>query len=244
MKQYGLIGFPIAQSFSQSYFTNKFESENLIDCVFDLFSLTDIDLVEDLIKNNPYLQGFAVTIPYKETIIPYLHELDESIDDINAVNCVTIKNGVRKGYNTDVIGFEKSILALLNKPYTGALILGTGGASKAAQFVLKKLHIPFVLVSRNPAKADIISYDSITEQTIRNFPIIINCTPVGMSPNTDDYPQLPYHCINENNLLFDMIYNPAETIFLQKGKANGAEVKNGYEMLVTQAEANWKLWNS
>jgi shikimate dehydrogenase len=244
MKQYGLIGYPIAQSFSKSYFSNKFETENLNDCVFDLFSLPDIGLVDELIENNPYLRGFAVTIPYKEAIIPYLDEVDEAIPEIKAVNCVTIKNGVRKGYNTDVIGFEKSIQPLLKKSHTGALILGTGGASKAAQFVLKKLHIPFVLVSRNPAEADIISYDSVTEHTIQNFPIIINCSPVGMSPNINECPQLPYHLINEHNLLFDMIYNPAETMFLQKGKANGAQVKNGYEMLITQAEANWKLWNS
>ena len=244
MKLFGLIGYPIAQSFSKGYFTKKFETENLTDCRFDAFPLTSIDLLGDLLNQHVSLMGFAVTIPYKEKVIDYLDEKDEAIDEIRAVNCVTIKNGILKGYNTDVIGFEKSIRPLLVNTYSGALILGTGGAAKAVQYVLKKLAIPFLIVSRNPSQTDQIGYESITETIIRNFPIIINCTPVGMSPNIHDYPQIPYQFINETNLLFDLIYNPGETEFLQKGKAKGAVVKNGYEMLIIQAEENWTLWNA
>ena len=243
MRLFGLIGFPLGHSFSKKYFEEKFKHENLNDCAFELFPLKEIAAVEKLFQNKS-LQGLAVTIPYKEKIIPFLTEVDAAATEIGAVNCIKIINEERIGYNTDVIGFEKSLIPILKPHHTKALILGTGGASKAVQFVLKKLGIDFLLVSRNRiTEKNIISYSDIDEKLMGQYSIIINCTPLGMSPQESQFPNLPYKFITEKHLLYDLIYKPEKTLFLAEGELHGATIKNGFEMLVIQAEANWKIWN-
>jgi shikimate dehydrogenase len=242
MNRYGLIGFPLGHSFSQKYFNNKFKTENIIESVFDLFPITEISKFHSLISEHKDLKGVSVTIPHKETIIKLLTHVDEAASEIGAVNCIKISDGITTGYNTDVIGFENSIKSILKPHHQKALILGTGGGSKAVQYVFKKLGIEFLLVSRT-GKHPFIQYHEINELICADYNIIVNATPVGMSPNVDAFPEIPYQLLNEKNLLFDLIYNPDETMFLKKGKAAGAQTKNGHEMLITQAEANWKIWN-
>ena len=242
MKLYGLIGYPLIQSFSKKYFTEKFMQEAITDCLFELFPLEEINEFPQLIQSHANLRGLAVTIPYKEKVMPFLSVLDEEAKAIGAVNCICVYGSTLKGYNTDVRGFEKSFVPLLKKNQHRALVLGTGGASKAVQFVLKKLGIEFLLVSRQQS-ANTIGYDELNESYLQEYPIIINCTPVGMVPNEQYAPAIPYEFIGAHNYLYDLIYKPAETKFLQEGKRRGAVVKNGYEMLIIQAEENWRLWN-
>ena len=239
---YGLIGFPLGHSFSKKYFTQKFEDEGLKDCSFELFPLHTIEEFTNLIAVQPLLKGLAVTIPYKEKIIPFLHSLHESAAAVGAVNCIQFKDGHLLGYNTDALGFEKSFMPLWKPIFEKALILGTGGASKAVQYILRKNNIPFLLVSRNKT-ANTITYTELDKYFGKGFQTIINCTPVGMLPNENDCPDLPYHLINENFLVYDLIYKPAETLLLKKAAENGALVKNGFEMLILQAEENWRIWN-
>jgi len=244
MKLFGLIGYPLTHSFSKQYFTQKISEENITDCQFELFPLNNIEEFPELLKTTPDLSGLAVTIPYKELIIPYLHHFDSSIVDIKAVNCISFKNGQLTGHNTDVIGFEKSFLPLLKACHKKALILGTGGASKAVKYILNKNKIPFLLVSRNQAnQPNHINYELIDQQIMNEYTIIINASPVGMTPNEIEYPNIPYDYIGENHLLYDLIYKPEQTIFLKQGLNRGAVVKNGFEMLLIQAEENWKIWN-
>jgi shikimate dehydrogenase len=244
MPLYGLIGYPLGHSFSKKYFTNKFEKENLEDCFFELFPLENILEFPSLIDAYPTLHGLAVTIPYKESVIPFLDHLNYKARQIGAVNCITIRSGVLTGYNTDVIGFEKSFTPLLQPQHTKALVLGTGGASKAVQYVLKALKLPFKIVSRvADNRSDIIAYTDLTNQLIQEYPIIINCSPVGMGNLQEAKPALPYQYLTPGHYLYDLIYQPEETLFLQEGKLKGATIKNGYEMLVLQAEENWKIWN-
>ncbi|MEO8771451.1 MAG: shikimate dehydrogenase [Ferruginibacter sp.] len=243
MNLYGLIGYPLGHSFSKKYFTEKFEKENLTDCFFELFPFENIKAFPTLINKEKELRGLAVTIPYKESVIPYLSFLDEKAKEIGAVNCLKIYNKHLLGYNTDALGFERSFVPLLQSNHAKALVLGSGGSSKAVQYVLRKLGIEFLVVTRQAVSGkDFISYDKIDKQMIASYPIIINCTPVGMSPNDDAYPQIPYQWLDQKNLLYDLIYSPAETQFLKKGLERGADVKNGYEMLVIQAEENWRIW--
>ncbi|MBC7938064.1 MAG: shikimate dehydrogenase [Rhizobacter sp.] len=242
MNLFGLTGFPLGHSFSKEYFNNKFETEGLEDCFFELFPLKSIDEFPVLLKTQASLKGMAVTIPYKESIIPFLQIISGEAKVIGAVNCIEFLPEGLKGHNTDVTGFEKSFTPLLQPQHTRALILGTGGASKAVQYVLKKLTIPFLLVSRTPG-VNAITYNEISEQLLKEYTIIINASPVGMSPHEDEAPQLLYEHIGPAHYLFDMIYKPAETKFLQQGKNRGAVIKNGYEMLLLQAEENWKIWN-
>ena len=242
MNRYGLIGFPLGHSFSQKYFNNKFETENIIESVFDLFPITEISTFHSLISEHKDLKGVSVTIPYKETVINLLTHVDEAASEIGAVNCIKISAGITTGYNTDVIGFENAIKPILKPHHQKALILGTGGGSKAVQYVFKKLGIEFLVVSR-VNKQPFIQYQELNELICADYNIIVNATPVGMSPNVDAFPEIPYLLLNEKHLLFDLIYNPAETLFLQKGREAGAQTKNGHEMLITQAEANWKIWN-
>lgn len=241
MNLYGLIGYPLGHSFSKEYFNKKFETEGLEDCYFELFPLEKIDLFPGLLKSHS-LKGLAVTIPYKESVMSFLQSLTDEAKSIGAVNCIEFLPGGLKGHNTDVIGFERSFVPQLRSHHTAALILGTGGASKAVQFVLKKLGIPYLLVSRS-AGIDSISYNEVDKELLQEYTIIINCSPVGMSPNEAEAPAIPYEFIGTQHYLFDMIYKPAETKFLAEGRSRGAAIKNGYEMLLLQAEENWKIWN-
>ena len=243
MKQYGLIGYPLGHSFSKKYFEEKFAAENIVDAAFDLYPIENVNSFNELISTNKKLKGLAVTIPHKQAVMPLLTHISPEAKAIGAVNCIKIKDGETTGYNTDVIGFEKSLKPLLQAQHTHALVLGTGGASKAVQYVLKKLGIHFLLVSRtkNTSK-NIICYSDISEEIIAKHLLIINCTPVGMTPNENECPPIPYSKITTQHLLFDLIYKPTTTLFLHYGKSQKCQTKNGFEMLVSQAEVNWKIW--
>ncbi len=245
MKLYGLIGYPLGHSFSKKYFTNKFESERLGDCYFELFPLKNIRDFPGLLEKKSNLNGLAVTIPYKELILPFLDSVSHEATIIGAVNCIQFKNGFLFGHNTDVVGFEKSFLPLLQSHHQKALILGTGGASKAVQYILNKHHIPFTLVSRTEdVKKGIINYESVSPQIMSEHLIIINCSPVGMVPNQTAKPAIPYQCLSNQHYLYDLVYGPQDTAFLTEGRSRGADAKDGYEMLELQAEENWRIWNS
>ena len=237
MHHYGIIGYPLHHSFSAKYFSEKFEREG-IEAEYSLYPIGMEDLrlkIEDLFHR---LDGMNVTMPYKQTIIPYLDRLDETAEAVGAVNVVH----KRVGYNTDCIGFMESIKPLLRAFDRKALVLGTGGASKAVCYGLKQLGIAPTLVSRTP-KDGMIGYSDLTEGLMAEHTIIVNCTPLGMVPDTESYPPIPYELISAQHLLFDCIYNPEETVFLRKGRAQGAQTQNGIEMLYGQAKAAWKIWN-
>lgn len=240
MKEYGIIGKSLSHSFSPRYFDQKFTKES-IDAVFRAFELPEIDGVADLLHGRPQLAGLCVTIPYKEAIIPYLDELDAAALDIGAVNCIQFCGDKRKGYNTDVLGFSASLKPLLPSEPLQALVLGTGGASKAVCAAFKQLHIPYTLVSRNAISGH-LNYADLDEQIIAAHRLIVNTTPLGTYPDVLDLPPVPYDAIGAQHILYDLIYNPEETAFLKEGKVRGARVKNGLEMLELQAEENWRLW--
>jgi shikimate dehydrogenase len=243
MRIFGLIGYPLGHSFSKIFFTQKFKEQCIDDACFELFPIESIKDFPILITNNPGIEGLAVTKPHKETVIPYLTRLDEAATEIGAVNCIVIKNGELTGHNTDVIGFERSLLPLLQTHHKKALVLGTGGASKGVQFVLKMNGIEFLTVSRSQsANQGDIFYEQIDEQMIKEFTLIINTTPAGMTPDEEGCPDIPYQYISDRHLLYDLIYKPEETLFMKKGKDKGAIVKNGHEMFLIQAEANWLYW--
>jgi len=244
-KIFGLLGKNIEYSFSRGYFSKKFEKLNLQQYKYVNFDLQKIaDFSSIIKKDSESIAGINVTIPYKQEVLQYLDLLDETAQEIGAVNTIKFqKNGQLKGYNSDVVGFEKSLLPLLKKHHNNALILGTGGASKAVAFALKKNNIKFKFVSRNSQGLDLLSYQDITKEIIEKYSIIINSTPVGTTPNVDKSPNIPYQFITEKHLLYDLIYNPEVTQFLSKGRANGAIIKNGYEMLQLQAEESWRIWN-
>jgi shikimate dehydrogenase len=241
MRTFGLIGYPLSHSFSKNYFSEKFQEENISDAEYPNFPIEKIEAVQEVFKTED-LCGFNVTIPYKESIIPFLDELDASASGVGAVNTVVIRNEKKVGYNTDIYGFENSLKPLLKKHHTNALILGTGGSSKAVAFVLKKFGIEFQFVSRSQ-KENTISYSDIKPKTILEHTLIINTTPVGMFPETHDAPDIPYSFITSKHLLFDLIYNPSETEFLKRGMQQNAQIKNGLEMLQLQAEKSWEIWN-
>jgi len=238
MKTYGLIGKNISYSFSRKYFNNKFKNENILNSQYINFDTDNLLELNNIFNINNY--GFNVTIPYKETIIPYLDSLDFHAEQIGAINTIKIENGKKIGFITDWIGFKKSIEPLLKLHHTKALILGTGGASKAVIYALKQLQIQTLIVSRNGET----TYEDLSKEIIQNHTIIINCTPVGTFPDTDLAPEIPYQFITKNHLVYDLIYNPAETLYLKKCKENGAVTKNGLQMLEIQAEESWKIWNS
>lgn len=241
-KTYGLIGQNISYSFSKDYFTKKFETENIQQAVYVNFDLESIGHFSEFFNTPNTIKGLNVTIPYKEVIIPYLDKVSSKATRIGAVNTIKVtKKGKLKGYNTDEYGFRKAILPFLKKHHEKALILGTGGASKAIAYALKKLHIPYQFVSRKTGND--YNYDSLTETVIKAHLIIINCTPLGTFPNINDCPDIPYNAISNKHLLFDLIYNPEETTFLKKGKKNGAITCNGLKMLELQAEKSWRIWN-
>lgn len=245
MKLFGLIGYPLGHSFSKKHFDQKFKVENITDSFFELFPIKAINELPNLLIEHSNLKGLAVTIPYKQTVVPYINYVTMAAKEIGAINCIKITDGKLIGHNTDVVGFEKSLVPLLQPHYKKALVLGTGGSSKAVQYVLKQLGIVFLLVSRDKSNVEnCISYNEIDEKIMSEHSVIINCTPVGMTPKESELPAIPYHLLSLNHLLYDLIYVPEKTLFLQKGESNGCLIKNGFEMLVLQAEENWKIWNA
>jgi shikimate dehydrogenase len=247
MKKYGLIGFPLTHSFSKRFFTEKFETEK-IDSTYDNFEIDNISKFPEIINSYPELIGLNVTIPYKEQVIPFLNELNDSAKEIGAVNTIKIKrtkSGIYlKGFNTDTFGFETSLKPLLKDYHKKALILGTGGASKALKYVLTKLGIEFISASIEELKENEIRYNEINEKMMSDRLLIINATPLGTYPKTEAFPNIPYQFITEKHLLFDLVYNPEVTQFMVKGELKGATVKNGYEMLLNQAIKSYEIWNS
>jgi len=245
MDKYGLIGYPLVHSFSIGYFNEKFKSEG-IDASYENFEIPTIDEFLEVVETNPELRGLNVTIPYKEKVISYLDSLSAEARAIGAVNVIKVshkgKKTILKGYNSDVIGFTQSIAPLIEPYHHKALVLGTGGSSKAIDFGLRSLGLETLKVSRYE-RTGTIQYDAITPEVIKEYNVIVNCTPCGMYPHADECPKLPYEAMNSHTLLYDLIYNPDETMFMKKGKAKGAVVKNGLEMLLLQAFASWEFWN-
>ena len=245
MDKYGLIGYPLGHSFSVGYFNEKFSNEH-INAKYINFEIPSIEDFAEVIESNPELRGLNVTIPYKAQVIPYLDSLSPEANAIGAVNVIRItRKGDKthlKGFNSDVIGFTRSIEPLLERHHKKALILGTGGASKAVDYGLRSLGIATKFVSRTK-RPGFFTYEEITPEIIKDYNIIVNCTPLGMYPNTDVCPTLPYEAMDSHNLLYDLLYNPDETLFMQKGKEHGAITKNGLEMLLLQAFASWEFWN-
>lgn len=245
MIKLGLIGFPLGHSFSKNYYASKFEKEGISDIDYDLYPMEDVLQLQALILKDSSFKGFNVTIPHKQAILTLISNFSEEAKEIGAVNCITVHrlgNGITlTGYNTDAFGFQQSLSPLLNKNHQRALVLGNGGAAKAVFFALKKLQIPYTVVSRNRDNGD-MTYKELNSETIKNHQLIVNCSPIGTFPNVDQCPDIPYQYITADHLLYDLIYNPEETLFLKKGKEKGAAIKNGYEMLVLQAEKNWQIW--
>ena len=242
MKLFGLIGFPLSHSFYEKFFSEKFEREDIEDCKYELYPLENIEDIRLLFEVNKDLKGLNVTIPYKESVIEYLDDLDDIAQKIGAINCIKIDEIQRVGYNTDYAGFRDSLKPLLKKHHTQALVLGTGGASKAVVYALQELGISTTLVSRKTGAAQ-LTYADINKEIIDNHTIIINCSPVGMYPDINQCPDIPYQFINSAHILYDLVYNPGKTMFLQHGEKQGATIKNGLEMLELQAEYAWEIWN-
>lgn len=246
MNQYGLIGYPLGHSFSVGYFNEKFKAEH-IDAEYLNFEIPSIDRFVEVVEEHPNLCGLNVTIPYKQQVIPFLDELDKTAASIGAVNVIKVirlpKGKVKLvGYNSDVIGFCQSIEPLLTAHHTHALVLGTGGASRAVTYGLKSLGLQPVYVSRTK-RENILCYNDLSPEVMVQYSVIVNTSPVGMYPKVDQCPDIPYNLLTPNHLLYDLIYNPDETLFLKKGKAHGAVTKNGLEMLLLQAFAAWNIWN-
>lgn len=243
MRRFGLIGYPLSHSFSQKYFTEKFQREHLSGAVYENFPLATIDELPAVLEKYPDLEGINVTIPYKQDVIPFLWLQNEVVRAIGACNCIKIVKGKLEGYNTDVAGFEISLEKLLEPYHKKALVLGTGGAAKAVHYVLQKKGIEYMEVSRNPLGRRQISYKNV-DAIMHDHLLVVNTTPLGMYPNTDEYPPIAYDMLTPRHYLFDLTYNPPVSAFLKKGQEKGALVKNGGEMLVIQAEESWKIWNS
>ncbi len=243
MRLYGLIGYPLTHSFSEKFFTEKFEAENITDCRYELFPLNSIEEFPLLLKNNPDLQGLNVTIPYKKQVLQFLNE-KKIPDGLDACNCIRIDNGQLYGYNTDWTAFQKTLRPLLVSHHSSALILGNGGAAEAVEFALKEMGITIEIAGRTLREGSTYTYDQLNKKIIYQHKIIINTTPLGMHPAIDDCPPIPYEFITNDHLLYDLIYNPPKSLFLQKGQERGATIKNGEEMLVLQAEESWKIWNT
>lgn len=238
MKQFGLIGRDIAYSFSDKYFSEKFQTEKLKDVSYQIFDLENISQVKKLFS-NPNLKGFNVTIPYKEQIIEYLDELSPEAQKIGAVNCVNIVDGKKIGHNTDCFGFEFSLRPLLKEHHQKALVFGDGGAAKAIKYVLEKLNIPYLVITRNGS----IRYQDLNQEIMSSHTVLINCTPVGTYPNLDEALPIPFQFIHSGHLVVDLIYNPPKTQFLKLAEQNNATLKNGFEMLKLQADKSWEIWN-
>lgn len=243
MRRFGLLGYPLSHSFSQKYFTEKFAQLGLTDCVYENFSLPTIEALTVVLQEKKDLCGFNITIPYKKQVLSFLDEVLPVVAEIGACNCVRIKEGKLTGYNTDVVGFEQSLTPFLRVHHQKALVLGTGGASAAVEYVLRKLGISVQYVSR-VASGNAIAYEQVDENILATHHLLVNTTPLGMYPKVAECPDLPYHFLTPQHHLYDLIYNPAETQFLANGKAQGATTQNGQKMLVLQAEESWRIWNN
>ena len=247
MRLFGLIGYPLEHTFSPAYFAKKFEQEGLTDCEYRAFPLKALDELTGLLSQHPNLEGLNVTKPYKQMVINYLNAVEGKAYEAGAVNTIKIHISKRdvylKGFNTDIDGFEKSLQPLLKPAHKHALILGSGGAGKAIQLVLEKFGITYKMISRNPGSHR-ITYEELSESQVAESKLIINATPIGTYPHVDEAPPIPYEAIGPEHLLYDLVYNPPETLFMQKGAAQGATVRNGRAMLELQAEASWKIWNA
>jgi shikimate dehydrogenase len=247
-KKYGLIGYPLGHSFSKDFFNQKFSSEN-IDAEYVNFEIEHVNDLKHVLRENPDLHGLNVTLPHKMSVIPLLDSITDNACNIGAVNVIKFKRGGLfgklhlEGHNSDITGFKKSIEPLLNETHRKALILGTGGASKAIYHGLRQLGVDSTFVSRTQQDF-CITYDEITQNTMENYTVIVNTTPLGMHPKTDACPDIPYEYITPGHILYDLLYNPDETLFMKKGKDKGAVVKNGLEMLLLQAFISWKIWNA
>jgi shikimate dehydrogenase len=244
MRLFGLIGYPLGHSFSKKYFTRKFAEEQIPDSAYELFEISSIDQFPEVFRQHPNLRGLNVTVPYKQAVMPFLDHIDPAAARIGAVNTILLADGLKTGYNSDYIGFRQSLLAFY--PVTersAALVLGTGGAAKAVVAALDDLAVPYRLVSRQGIEGG-FRYTDLVPDVVAQFPLIINTTPLGMHPHPEEAPELPYSSLTDQHYLYDLVYNPAETAFMQKGTAAGAKVKNGYDMLVLQAEESWRIWNS
>lgn len=261
MKQFGLIGYPLSHSFSQKYFEDKFQKENITDHRYDLYPIEHITMLSALLHENPGLCGLNVTIPHKISVMKQLDWISHDAKEVGAVNCIRISNespvmaafngevGVKghdfrlEGFNTDIYGFEMSLKPLLTAQHTKALVLGNGGGARAVKYVLEQLDISYTVVVRKPT-AGAILFDELTNEHLAEHKLIINTTPLGTSPNVNECPPIPYDFITSDHLLYDVIYNPEQSLFLTRGLEKGATIKNGYEMLVFQAEKSWEIWNS
>jgi shikimate dehydrogenase len=249
MRKFGLIGYPLTHSFSERYFTEKFIREGIRDCSYAAYELSSLGGLPALLA-DPELLGLNVTIPYKESVLPFVDSPGEVVRAVGACNCIRIVGGKLEGYNTDVIGFEQSLVKKLQPHHTQALVLGTGGAAKAVGWVLEKLGIGYRFVSRKAGGAAIaavdelnLPYEDVDGPLLLSHTLLINTTPIGMYPKTEACPPLPYEVLTDRHYLFDLVYNPERTLFLRKGAARGATVENGYEMLILQAEESWRIWN-
>jgi shikimate dehydrogenase len=243
MKIYGLLGFPLTHSFSQKYFEQKFNKEGISDSVYRLFPIDAIYKLNEILKDNPDLCGLNVTIPYKQAVLEHLTSFKNIPRGLHACNCIKVKAGKTFGYNTDIIGFEKSLLPHLNQSHKKALILGNGGAAEAVKFVLTKIDMPYTVVSRRLHSNAPLTYKHLDEATMWEHQLIVNTTPLGTFPNIQEYPDIPYQFLGSEHFLYDLVYNPETSLFLEKGAQMGTAIKNGYEMLVLQAEESWRIWN-
>jgi shikimate dehydrogenase len=241
MRKFGLIGFPLSHSFSKKFFAEKFFALN-IDAEYENYAIPEIGGLNDILK-IAQLEGLNVTIPYKEAVVPFLHHQSDVVQSIGACNCIAIREGKLFGYNTDVVGFDETFSPQLQSHHQKALVLGTGGAAKAVQFILTQKNIEYLNVSRTAGNGQ-ISYSDLNQDVLSNYTVIINTTPLGMYPNVNDCPPIPYEHIGVKHYLYDLVYNPAVSQFLAKGKAQGAIAENGAKMLEIQAEESWKIWNS
>ena len=243
MKRYGLIGYPLTHSLSQQYFTDKFSQEGIDDCIYERFSIPSIDDLHTILDIHKDLCGFNITIPYKKEVLAFLTERSKAVEEVGACNCVKIEGQNLIGYNTDVIGFENSLIPFLKPTHNQALVLGTGGAALAIVYVLQKLGIAYKYVSRTAAEGQ-FSYNELDASVMELHTLVINTTPLGMFPNIEACPDIPYQLLTPDHHLFDLTYNPAESTFLAKGKQMGATIQNGQQMFVEQAEQSWRIWNS
>lgn len=247
MRTFGLIGYPLSHSFSKRFFSEKFEREQIEECKYELFPIEKAESILELVSQNPLLCGLNVTIPHKLTVIPFINELDDAAAKIGAVNCIAIQQdnhqAYLKGYNTDAFGFAESLKSLLKNHHQKALIFGDGGAAKAVKYVLNQLDIPYQVIVRTASPMAML-YEEITPEILEEHKLLINTTPLGMSPNFETSPPIPYQYLTPQHLAYDLVYNPEETTFLAKAKEQGAKIKNGLEMLYLQAERSWSIWNS
>ena len=242
MRLFGLIGKPLTHSFSKGYFTNFFQQNGIADCRYENFELDQIQSFTELVKSQSQLAGLNVTIPYKEAVLPFLHFQDDVVRAIGACNCIKVSNGQLYGFNTDVIGFRESLSSRLKPHHTRALILGTGGAAKAVAYALGQLAIKYQIVSRKEQEG-LLNYETLNEKLLIAHTLIVNTTPLGMYPQIDTFPPIDYSRLTSDHLLFDLVYNPERTAFLEKGSQFGADVMNGHEMLLIQAKESWRIWN-